>query len=244
MKTVQQFIDEGRTDSDLAKNCEAMEFYVLRRLEGMSHNFAAMLACQRFPGTKTEVMYFEGRHTLASQFAGNDAQLQAVVAAAQARGYTPGTYDIYEPGLADDLGDPKAFITPSGGTTELKNKLEAAGKSSHGLVQTKRRQPSREPVNCPLAPDIVDSIVASRIANDPALAEKIRKDPRKLREAREQAVAEHGYSDSKQAGGFTSPFTQTPAEAAKSRRPLTAKARSLSQGKHGKSKPKPKRINR
>lgn len=235
----QSYLDDARRDPDVYGSLETLEFYVARREEGMSHNFAAMLACQRFPGTKTEVMYFEGRHTLANQFKGNEQQLEAVVAAAKARGYTPGTYDIYEPDLADDIGDPKAFIKPCGGLTQVRQTCEENDLSCNGLYKRKRSTIGQSADDKPvaLAPDIVDSLVASKIVAEPGLAEKIKKDPRKLQEAREAVVAEHGYSDAKKSGGFSSPFTQTPAEAKQTRRPLTDKARA-----RGKSKPK--RISR
>lgn len=208
MSTVQDFIDRAMADPELASNPTALEFYLNRRCEGMSHNFAAMLACQRFPGTKTEVMYFEGRHTLADQFKGNEAQLEAVVAAAKAKGYTPGTHDVYEPGLADDLGDPKAFIKPSGGTTELRRKLEANGKSCSGLVKVKGRAP-RGPAEKPaaLAPDIVQEIALRKAQENPDIK---RMNPRELVE---QINHEHGFRDTKRAGQFTSPHVATTQQA-------------------------------
>jgi hypothetical protein len=213
---------------------DTLDFYFNRRAEGMSHNFAAMLACQRFPGTKTEVMYFEGRHTLADQFKGNEQQLDAVVSAARKRGYNPSPYDVYEPGLADDVGDPAAFIKPSGGTTELRRKLEASGRSCHGLVNVKGRAPVNETACAPLAPDIVDAILGQKLKSDPALAAKLKRQPKALREAREQIVAEHGFTDSKRTGAFGA-HTPKPETVIKGRKTftkqLTQKAKSLARRK-------------
>jgi hypothetical protein len=212
-------------DRDVCASIDTLEFYLNRRAEGMGHNFAAMLATQRFPGTKTEGMYFEGRHTLADQFKGNDAQLEAIVAAARARGYNPGVHDVYEPGLADDIGDPMAFIKPCGGTTELRKKLEATGRSCEGLIKVKGRAPRGPGKAAALAPDIVQEIAMRKAAENPDV---MRMNPRELVE---QINHEHGYRDETRAGAFTNPLTSAPEVAVQTSKPVTAKARQLAKGK-------------
>lgn len=191
-------------DRDILRSPETLEFYLARRAEGMSHNFAALLATQRFPGTKTEALYFEGRHTLADQFRGNEAQLETVVAAARARGYEPSPYDVYEPGLADDVGDPKAFIKPSGGTTQVRQVCEAAGKSCSGLVKVRGRRSTADPDAIgPLAQDIVDGMIASEARTNPDLAAKLQEKPAGHRELSEAIREHHGFTAARRQGQFT-----------------------------------------
>lgn len=221
---VEKYRHDWERDKELMRDNEVLKFYLDRREEGMSHNFAAMLACQRFPGTKTEVMYFEGRHTLADQFKGNEAQLEAVVAAAKRRGYTPGTYDVYEPGLGDDMGDPACFIKPSGGTTDVRRRCEAKGVGCEGLVKLKGRAPTG-PAEKPgaLAPDIVQELAARKLQENPDLR---RKHPREIVE---QINHEHGFRETAKAGQFTSQHVATTQQAVdktpppKTRPPRTGK---------------------
>lgn len=198
-------------DADLMRSVDRLEFYFSRREEGMSHNFAAMLACQSFPGCKTEAIYFEGRHTLAQQFAGNEGQLEAIVARARARGFEPSPNMVYEPGLADDVGDPNAFISPSGGTTELRRKLEAAGKSCEGLIQVKGRAPRGPGAAGFLAQDLVNDMIATEVKSNPDLAARLKEKPGARRELTEALREHHGFTDAKRAGSFGThvPDTQT-----------------------------------
>jgi hypothetical protein len=213
---------------------DTLEFYLNRRAEGMSHNFAAMLATQRFPGTKTECMYFEGRHTLADQFKGNEQQLEAVVAAARRARLRARPYDVYEPGPSRRHRRSGRVHQAQRRNTELRRKLEASGRSCHGLVNVKGRAPVNETACAPLAPDIVDAILGQKLKSDPALAAKLKRQPKALREAREQIVAEHGFTDSKRTGAFGA-HTPKPETVIKGRKTftkqLTQKAKSLARRK-------------
>lgn len=222
--TNNELINDAQRDPDLWRSNETLEFYYARRLEGMSHNFAAMLACQSFPGCKTEATYFEGRHTLAQQFAGNEAQLEVVVAHARARGFEPSPNMIYEPGLADDVGDPNAFISPSGGTTELRRKLEAAGKSCDGIIKVKGRAPRGPGAVGPLAQDLVDDMIATEAKSNPDLAARLREKPGARRELTEAIREHHGFTDAKRAGSFGSHVPNT-ADAIKRTPPVTKSPR-------------------
>jgi hypothetical protein len=132
---------------------------------------------------------------------------------------------VYEPGLADDIGDPAAFIKPSGGTTEL------ARSGSHRPIvpragQGQRPRAPRGPGKAAaLAPDIVQEIAMRKAAENPDV---MRMNPRELVE---QINHEHGYRDETRAGAFTNPLTSAPEVAVQTSKPVTAKARQLAKGK-------------
>ena len=89
------------------------------------------------------------------------------------------------PNLANDLGDPQAFISPSGGRGQIKAVCQQRGLACEGAVKVKGRAPSDKP-GVRLADDIVDRKVSAMVARDPSL-KKVNQ-----RDLRERVIAKHG----------------------------------------------------
>lgn len=77
-----------------------------------------MAKAGKAPGCVTDSTFFAGVGTLDKQFADDPAGLARIVAKAKAKGYTPMPGDFYQPGLADDEGDPQAFVKSRGEVQE------------------------------------------------------------------------------------------------------------------------------
>jgi hypothetical protein len=181
-------------DADLVRDTGRVLAYLELREQGASHNWAAMCAAQKAPASRTDREFFAGRHTLAQQFAGNEQQLAAIVDAARRQGFEPQANMIYDSTLARTLGDPQAFLSPSGGVGELRRKVEAVGGSYDGAVKIKARQPEQPPEAAPLAPDLVADLIEQKVRENPDLARVDRRD------LAAEVQSKHGYSDAKRSG--------------------------------------------
>lgn len=120
-------------------------FYEEMRSRGESHNMAELLALRQFPGTMTDREFFEGQGTLADQFKGDEAMLNTIIERARSKGYNPNPNDVYVSALANDVGDPLAFVPPTGGRGHIQKVCEKRGTSCHGAVEVKGRQPENDP---------------------------------------------------------------------------------------------------
>jgi hypothetical protein len=86
-------------------------------------------------GAVTDRELFRGHGTLGDQFDGADDQLDEVTKRAIARGYRPNVNDVYMPTLADDVGDPKAFVPASEGRHHIKKVCEERNWECDGIVK-------------------------------------------------------------------------------------------------------------
>ena len=112
----------------------ADQIYAEAKANGCNDRLADMLASRQAPGAMTDREFFEGRGTLADQFAGAEGQLAKVVAAARAQGYEPKPNDVYVPTLANSIGDPLAFVPPTGGRNHVRRVCEQRQTSCEGAV--------------------------------------------------------------------------------------------------------------
>ena len=203
-KLLAKYDPDWRDREVLARGSEALEIYVTSREQGNDHRWALMCACQQAPGANTDREFFAGRHTLAKQFDGNEAQLNEIVAAARRKGYNPSPSDVYDSTLARDLGDPAAFISASGGRTQLRRTCEARGIG---------RQPENPIPAGRLADDLIAEEVEKRIAANPDLA---RTD---IRDLVADVRDKHEFTDAKRAPLTGGPIKfRKPARKAKLRR--------------------------
>lgn len=153
------------------------------------HRFAEMLAFRRAPQSKTDREFYRGVGTLDDQFKTDPQHLKVVTENAKRRGYTPGRNDVYMPTLAREPGDPMAFVSPSGGVGELKRRAEALGFEGNGVVKTKRRGPTEDPLKRQhLAPDVMNQLMVHE-------ARKAKREGKKLStgEIKEKVLANHRY---------------------------------------------------
>ena len=117
---------------------EQAHYERLMRRSGGNHEYARRIAVGAlFHGTTglvTDVEFLRGAGTLAQQFEGAEDQLEDVLAGARARGFTPGIHDKYIGAIADDVGDPKAFVPPTGARHHVKRVAEINNLTVSGMV--------------------------------------------------------------------------------------------------------------
>jgi hypothetical protein len=142
-----------------------------------------MIATQSFPGIQTDTTFLAGRGTLDTQLGGGN-EAEAVARAAMKHGYRPNINDVYEPGLADFMGDPKAFIPATGGRAEVVRRAADADKSV--IVGTREyRRPRRQRQGIKLAESTVQRYMKEELKRKPDA------DRRALRD---KIIAEHAFS--------------------------------------------------
>lgn len=139
--------------------------------KGVSPLMAEMLTLQQAPGSRTDKEFFNGRGTLASQFDGDEKVLAKVVQNAKSRGFVPGVNDVYVPSMADGVGDPAAFVPATGGRNHVRRVCEQRGWSCDGDVKLKGRD-AGEPVNVPLAADLVAEGAYNATLQNPDMTHK------------------------------------------------------------------------
>ena len=104
---------------------------------------------QQAPRGMTDDVFFSGIGTLEKQFRGGDgpSQLAYLTAEAERHGYRPNSNDYYCDSLAAFPGDPKAFISRSGGRAQAKKVLEERGwgTADGSAVSVKQRAPEEDP---------------------------------------------------------------------------------------------------
>lgn len=159
--------------------------YLELRKRGNSEMLAEMLALRSAPASKTDREFLAGRGMLDKQV-GDPAQLQAILAAAKAQGFTPGPGDVYDPGLARRMGDPEAFIPNGDGRSYVKKLCEKRGWGAHGMVEVKHRPPDQEPENVRLAPDLIEERLRHMVAENPDVLRRNRA------EVEAEIVEKHG----------------------------------------------------
>ena len=64
--------------------------------------------------------------------------LEVVIANARKRGYNPSPNDTYLPSIADDIGDPLAFVPAGNARNHIKKVLELRNLPGEGVVNRKR----------------------------------------------------------------------------------------------------------
>jgi hypothetical protein len=174
--------------------------------EGVSPRMAEMFALRTAPRVMTDSVYFAGVGTLDKQIGSAPCgQLDGLIAAAQAHGFTPGVNDFYDDGLADFFGDPKAFVPPTGGRNHVRRVCEERGVANFGPVQVQGRERENPPEPTRLAPDLAEEAVDVMIRANPELARVDR------RELLAEAVHRHGFDDSKLAGELSKEIHAPPA---------------------------------
>lgn len=148
---------------------------------------AAMYALQQAPGTRNSDRTFcEGQQRKMSRMsAANRRRMQEM--AKRAGIQTDGKYYIGGP---FKYTDPRAWVTCQQDAIEAVKSIKG---SASGTVNCDYREQLRDPAPQPdLAPDIVQRFVRKRLKADPALAEKVQKNPKKLREVQEEVKVRHG----------------------------------------------------
>lgn len=130
-----------------------------------------IIETRQFPGTMSDREFFAGHGTLADQFKGEEKVLEKVVSEARRQGYNPNPNDVYVPRLAMSIGDPAAFVSPTGGRGQIKKVCQMRDKDcfeADGKVINRRsryREPDQTEVK--LAPDIAMQAAFMEAKNNP-----------------------------------------------------------------------------
>ena len=168
------------------KQCEKagrVDFYEHLISEGNNPGFAAMLAMQRPAGTKgTERAFLEGQQHWADNISWEAADALHNIAK-KAGISTQGKKYI---GGLGRPNDPSAWISTQ---DDVRESLKRKGLSAVGGVNYK--SPEREFKKRKMAPDILNQYVSEELRNDKKLAEKVRKDPEKLKPLKEKIISIH-----------------------------------------------------
>lgn len=112
------------------------EYEAIRAL-GESHHIAEMLALRKVPGSQTDREYLGRRKTLADQFQGEEHMLELAARKAAAQGITLNYQSVYEPALADEPMDPKAFVPPTHSRSYIKDLLRERNLPCEDWVKNK-----------------------------------------------------------------------------------------------------------
>lgn len=165
------------------------EIYNEAIANGVTPMMADMLASRQGPGLKTDTTIWGGAGTLDSQFKNNQPHLKLITEAAKKAGYTPNPNYVYQPALAEFLGDPKAFVPPSEGNSHVRKVCEERGWGCEGAVKIKTPQgPPPKPVK--LAESLIREGVTKMVTDNPDLARK------PIRQLREAVIDKHAPQDS------------------------------------------------
>lgn len=166
------------------------EIYAEAISNGCSPLFADMLASRSPPGGMTDSVAVAGIGTLDNQFKGarGRIQLKKIIDAAKKRGYVPNPNDVYQPGLANGIGDPLAFCPSGAGyRNHVKKVCEMRGVVPlEADVKVNRQHYREEPKSVPLAEKLIKELTPKVIEADPKLRFK------KPQEIREAVIAKHG----------------------------------------------------
>lgn len=138
-------------------------------------------------GIRTDSTFMAGYGTLRDQVQGEES-LRAVVEGAKRQGYTPNASDVYMPGVADSIGDPKAFFRADA-VSDIRKRADARGNGLQGRVEVKARPQDRPAKRVALNSRIVEEMRREEIRKNPELA---RKDQRELRA---EIISKHGSKE-------------------------------------------------
>ena len=166
------------------KGQACVDFYDDLIASGNQPGFAAMLALRQPPGTKgTERAFLEGMTSWADSMH-KDNRDNIFKAAKKAGISTEGK--IYKGGLGKP-SDPMAWISTQ---DDVKEVCKIKGYTCSGAVNYKA--PDREPPKKKrIANDIRDRYVAQELASNPSLMEKVKKNPKRIKEVQEKVTEKH-----------------------------------------------------
>lgn len=122
----------------ISANPEVQALYERCRREGTDHNLAVMFAERRPPGCVTNKVFLRGFGKLRDQFQSQE-DFNVVLQGARAKGYEPSSNDVYLSAIADDIGDPKAFVKDDA-RGHIKKVCEERGWNCDGLVKVEQKR--------------------------------------------------------------------------------------------------------
>ena len=162
----------------------AVTIYLTSVKAGNKPAFAEMLAMREPPGGKTESTFLSNFGTLLDQFDGDERYVNTLVAAARKNGYNPGINDVYMPTIANEMGDPEAFIRSRGEAIKVAEK-RGSELTIDGETKVKHQEPLEDPFDT--APVLAENLIAPEVKKAQAANPKL-----SAGEAREMVIDKHG----------------------------------------------------
>lgn len=185
-------------DREVLARCEELigsitrcELYCQSRTHGNDDKFAAICALRRTARGMTDDVALSGLDSMSAIHDRDPDMAKRLAREAAKRGYKVKPTDCYIPTMADALGDPAAFVNHGQGRSHVKKVLEQRGLESHGMVETKAREPEADPYTPvhKLSPKIVEQRRKQQIKANPELARV------NQNELRANIIAKHGIQD-------------------------------------------------
>jgi len=143
------------------------------------------------PALRTDTSFLASKPTLRDQFQ-SEGELMRVVNSARKLGHEPSAASVYNPFLANQCGDPAAFIPHTNPISHVKKLAISRGTGCNGAVNVKAPAP-KDPEPTPrLAKDIVDQHVARLAKQDPGV---LQRGPKAMAKLRESIIEKHAFSN-------------------------------------------------
>jgi len=170
---------------DIASHPDRLAIYQQVMQTDGSPRFAEMCALQSPPGTKnTERAFMQGAWRQMEQM--DPKNRDTILADAKKAGIsTQGK--CFKSGIGH-WTDPAAWVTSAEDVLAV---AKARNYEVSGVVNHKAIDKCLPPKRVKLAPDIVKQQTEKLLAREPALAEKVKKNPKKLAEVHERVIATH-----------------------------------------------------
>lgn len=120
------------------------EIYAAAIANGNTPRMAEMFASRKGPGCDTDTAFQSGRKTLQGQFEGDERGRKLIMDSCLKQGFKPSNDMQYEPGLAQFVGDKRAFIQTKG---DVRKVCEERGHDASGgaTVSGCYREPKTDP---------------------------------------------------------------------------------------------------
>lgn len=154
---------------------------------GNSPSMAAMLACQKPPGSWNTDADFNRRET-DRMSAMDDNNLEAICKIAKRAGIN--THGKSYNGQLGKYDDPQAWVS---GTSDVKKSAEAKGMDIDGMVKVRAYQGRKKKTR--LAKDIVDNLEFMARSRDRVLDEKCRKNDNARIDLRNKLIDKHSQKE-------------------------------------------------
>lgn len=165
---------------------KAIEIYNECMRNDQDVEWAAMCALQQPPGTRYSDKAYQ-QAARADMESWGDKLTNGITELAQKHGInTNGKF--YEGALGSYI-DPDAWVSD---LSDVRTVCKKKNLDMDGAIKIRGRRDDGEPVKkVRLAPDLVNELTQKKLASDPALAEKVRKNPKKIHEVKEQVIERH-----------------------------------------------------
>lgn len=170
---------------------EVVSLFNKIKRQGATDEWAAMCALRQAPGSRnTDRAFCQGAARQTAMMA--DINRKAIYEMAKKAGIS--TQGKWYKGSLGRPTDPCAWVSSADDVIAVAKKKNLF---IDGVINHKGVRIEQPPPDVDLAPDLVREGVNRLLVADPALAEKVKKNPKSLREVEERVIAKHGKKRTK-----------------------------------------------